>query len=301
MFWIWLACQSTDVPLQKVQAEGPLEVWSLSYPVHYLAQRIGGEQIKLRVLLPEGEDATDWWPTPAQITQLAQSDLVLANGANFESWVNTASLPTGLVVSAAKGFSAIEIEGHTHSHGKGGAHSHAGIDPYVWMDPDIYRLQAKQVTQSLKDRDSEHAELYQSRFEDFSAELDQLITESLPVMTLLKDHAIAANHPVYNYWMRRFELDIRSFDIPSDESPETTDVVDVNAWVSASSNPILFWGATPSDGLQEFLKGPTHLVIDNLEVASSGQMYDYLKQYRANLSRIQASFKTDVQEGIDVP
>ena len=82
------------------------------HPVHYLAQRIG-EQIQLNVL-PERR-CHRLWPTPAQITQLAQSDLVLANGANA-GLDYTASLPTGLYFRC-QGL-AIEIEGHTHSHGK---------------------------------------------------------------------------------------------------------------------------------------------------------------------------------------
>ena len=76
------------------------------------------------------------------------------------------------------------------------------------MDPDIYRLQAQQVTLSLKDRDPANAERHQSRFEGVSAELDQIIKESIPVMDqMLKDYAIASNHPAFNYWMRRFELE----------------------------------------------------------------------------------------------
>ena len=104
MIWFWLACQNADTLPQEVSSQGPLEVWTLSYPVHGLAQRIGGEEINLRVLLPRGQDAAEWWPTPAQITQLAQADLVFANGADYEGWIKTASLPTGLVVSAAQGF-----------------------------------------------------------------------------------------------------------------------------------------------------------------------------------------------------
>ena len=301
MLWMWLACQSTDAPSTENVRTGPIEVWSLSYPVHYLAERIGGKEIELHALLPEGEDAAHWWPTPAQITQVAEADLLLANGADFEGWLKTASLPTGLVVPAAKGFSAIVLEGQTHSHGKGGEHSHAGIDPHVWMDPDIYQLQAQQVAKALKARDPEHAELYQARFEELSSELNSLIAESTPILAGLQGYALAANHPAFNYWMRRFDLSIHNFDVPADEAPSASGVIEAQSWAESSTKALLIWEDAPSEALQMALQGYLHLHLDNLEGPEAGQAYNYMTQYRGNLEDLQRFLSAQAKEEPHAP
>ena len=205
------------------------------------------------------------------------------------------------MVSAAKGFSAIVLEGQTHSHGKGGEHSHAGIDPHVWMDPDIYRLQAEQVTKSLKNRDPDHAALYQSRFETISQELDALNAESGSILNQLQDYPVAANYPAYNYWMRRFELEIHSFDIPVDQPLNAAEISKAQAWIAEHPKAILVWTDEPSEALKSTLAGYSHLELDDLERPVSGQAYDYMEQYKHNLEQIQQFLSVQAKEEADAP
>ena len=100
---VLVGLSNADTLPQEVSSQGPLEVWTLSYPVHGLAQRIGGEEINLRVSLPRGQDAADGGRHPLRLPNLLKQiwslQMVLTEG-----WIKTASLPTGLVVSAAQGF-----------------------------------------------------------------------------------------------------------------------------------------------------------------------------------------------------
>ena len=146
IFSLALGCSSPSVETTEILEHGPLNVWALSLPVHFLAKEIGAEDIQLRLLLPFGQDASSWAPSADEIYTISQSDLILANGAAFESWVGTASIPSGLLVESLVDFSPIYLEGKTHSHGQSGGnsqateHSHSEMDPHAWSDPETFSL-----------------------------------------------------------------------------------------------------------------------------------------------------------------
>ena len=148
---VFMGCQSntpTDQgPSQKV-------VVSLSHPVGFLVDSLldglDNSKVTHQSLLPESEDAAIWGPTTDQVVELQQADLLVANGLGYEPWMKTTALPSSIVLIAGDGIEAIQIPEKTHSHGKGGAHSHGKDLPTVWLNPTLLIEMTNRIAERLQ-------------------------------------------------------------------------------------------------------------------------------------------------------
>ena len=136
MFFVLLACGSNPqsgsepVVFEEVKiSERVLRVTTTAHPVAYLVQRIGGDQVEHSLLLDVEASADSWNPSPEQIVVLAEQDLIVSSGGGYEKWTERVSIPEDKWIDTSRGITLIKTEGETHSHGKGGEHSHAVADP----------------------------------------------------------------------------------------------------------------------------------------------------------------------------
>lgn len=261
----------------------PLDVRALSFPAAWLVDRVGGDAVTVLQITPVGEDPPHWQPSGDVIASLADADLIVANGAGFEAWTATASLPTSKVVDTAKGLELLEIAGKTHSHGEDGEHSHAGTDPHTWSDPLGLLLQAKAVHAALSAARPGAQATLDAGLEALQRDLTALHEELATALAPAKGRPVAANHPAYNYLARRYDLDLTSFDFDPEVAPSAEDLDPFVAWMqTAGAEPVLLWESTPSaDVIGAFPEGVQHVPVDPLE-QPAGATYDYLKQARTN-------------------
>jgi zinc/manganese transport system substrate-binding protein len=109
-------------------------------------------------------DPHDFEPTTGDLAAFEDADLVLVNGAGYDSWASAAigSLdPAPVVVDAAE-VAGIEGGDHgdeSHADEEGGhAEEHAGGgNPHVWYSPDAVQATADAVTAALTDLSPEAA------------------------------------------------------------------------------------------------------------------------------------------------
>lgn len=265
-------------------APARLAVSTLSYPADWLVARLGGDRVTTTCVLPAGEDAPFWNPPAEVIAGLASADLIVKSGASYEKWTDTASLPAEKVIDASRGLSLIEIEGVTHSHGPGGEHSHAGVDPHVWSDPLLYLQQAEAIHAALVAASPDGAPTFDANLAALRAELEALDRELAEATAPAKAMALAANHPSFNYLARRYELTIETFHLDPEAAPADAEVRKLEAWLAASGgSAVLIWESPPMDAVRAALPaGVRQVVVDPLEQPQDG-VYDYLSQARANL------------------
>jgi zinc transport system substrate-binding protein len=263
--------------------EAALRVETLSYPVDWLVSRIGADDVAVHCVLPEGEDPAHWQPLPETVTALQDADLIVANGATFEAWTETATLPSGRYVDTSAGLDLIESEGKVHAHGTHGKHSHAGVDPHTWADPLLFAEQARVVKEALVAADPDNAPAYRERYEGLRSELGKLSEETRAAIEAVAQRSFASNHPAYAYLARRMGIQIRAFDLAPDEAPSEEQVAAVREWAAGAEEPVMLWEEAPDAEVTGALpEGIEHVVLDPLEQPGP-EGYDYLAQARRNL------------------
>jgi len=277
----------------SAQESGPPTVQATSYPVWYAAKRIGAPRTKPDIILPAGQDAATWQPSGEVVASLSEADLILINGAGFEGWIKTATLPTAKVVDASKGVSTVEIEGPTHSHAGSAEHSHTGVDPHIWADPERFLQQARNVHAALVQADPAGQKIYDGQLGAVERNVKDLVAELDPVLERLKLRPKVANHPTFTYLADRggFEIPVVDLDPTQAPSPEQ-----VTALTEAyEPGTLLLWEAVPTAQAREALPDFQHVVLDPLE-GPRGDSYDYFAQSRLNVATLDKALRQPMPE-----
>ena len=271
-----------------------LDVQTSCFPVHYLTQRVAGDRADVTLILPAGEDPPDWTPPAEAVAALQGADLIVINGAGFEGWVGTTTLPEDKLVDSAASLPEpfVELEETTHSHGKDGEHSHKGIDPHTWSDPLMAIAQAEAIQKALSRVDPSHGDTYRSNFEALKDELTRLDQSFREAVSGYDGELLATSHPAFNYLGRRYGLKLQNFGFEPDELPGDEALHDFAHELKHHGLKRMLWEAQPTDEVRAKFEGAGAevLFLDPLEQPQGDAPYDYMKQAQANVDRLKAMF-----------
>jgi len=263
LFLLLAAC-GDEPDVTAPERTGPPSVYTTFYPTTYFAERIGGALVNVVCPLPADSDPIWWRPEPDTLRQYQEADLVVLNGASFEKWAQSRSLPENRVVSTADGFRDEWIryeEAATHKHGPAGEeHTHEGIDGHTWIDPVLAKRQAAAIRDAMKRLLPDRAAELDRNFAKLAADLDALDAKfkALPV----EGKSIVATHPAWNYPARRYGWNLVN-------DPE-------------ADGDVRLWEGEPGE------EGPGEVAFSPCE-QQGGQ--DYLAAMHANLDRLQAALE----------
>ena len=250
------------------------------YPTQYFAERIAGNHLSVICPVPDDADPIFWRPDKESILKYQSADLIIVNGAQFEKWLTTTSLPEGRIIDTAKSFEQDFIryqDSTTHKHGAAGEHTHEGIDGHTWLDPINAKVQAAAIHQAFAKRWPSHAADFEANFQKLVADLDALdakFKEIDPTVPLL------ASHPAYNYLARRYGWKITNLDLDPAQMPPKDAIADDHP------AKLLLWESEPNDKGVALLKkryGIESIVFSPAELKGD---QDYLETMHANIEAL---------------
>lgn len=196
------AC-SPDQGTRSLAAGEKLRVMATTVHLASLAMAIGGDEVDVGTLAPEGRNPHDYEPTVSDRRRLSESHLLLVNGLGLENFdaagVARAARAT-LVDCSAELPPAFLITDPDDDH------DHGPANPHVWLSAEGAVLQAKAVARAMGVADPAHAELYDGRMNDLKRRLEALRAEYAPKIALLANTAFAANHDAFPYFAREFGM-----------------------------------------------------------------------------------------------
>jgi len=280
--------------------QGKLSVYTSCFPVDWLTRRIAGDHADVVLILPIGEDPPEWTPPVESIAAMQGGDLVVINGANFEGWVATTTLPQDKIVDTTAGqrehLILIEEEG-THSHGKEGEHTHKGADPHTWSDPTMALSQAEAIKDALVQADPAHTNDFETAYKALAEEIEGLDEAYRASMAEYNGEIMATSHPAFNYLGRRYGLRLVDFGFEPDAAPDEMELQRLRETVTAEGITVLLWEAKPTPEVQATFDemGLMSVFLDPLEQPAEGAEYDYLGQSKQNVAVLQGLFGGDVK------
>lgn len=135
--------QSAQVPVPN----GPVIVAASVNQWGSLAQEIGGDDVEVTSILSStGVDAHDFEPKTADLATLSKADVVVANGAGYDSWAVKVLNEHTQLVSAAEMVGAME-----------------GDNPHLWFSKDARAAMAKELTDVFSKERPRKAKAFQTR------------------------------------------------------------------------------------------------------------------------------------------
>ena len=190
-------CTGTDR-----QDDGKIVVAVTIPPEQEFVGRVGGDHVRVILLVPPGADPHTYEPPPGVIADLADADIyaVVGSGIEFElAWKDkiAAMNPGMLVVDCSRGIDLI-------STGKG---DHSGTDPHIWLSPGNAKVMVENICQGLIDVDPANADEYRRNADEYQGELDALDREIAGALAESGVEKIMVYHPSWAYFARDYGLE----------------------------------------------------------------------------------------------
>jgi len=85
-------------------------------------------------------------------------------------------------------------------------HDDHGLDPHVWLDPILVKIQAKNIYEALIKIDKKNEEFYYNNYLKFLEELDKLNEKIATILKPVKDKSFMIFHPALGYFAKRYDI-----------------------------------------------------------------------------------------------
>ncbi len=209
-----VSCKPAEkTPAPTLGNNGLMKIAVANYPLAYFAERIGGTEVQVIYRIPEDTDPAFWEPNENDIEAFQSADLILMNGATYSKWADKVSLPASKVADTSAAFldRLIEVkEDTTHSHGKQGEHSHNGIAFTTWLDFNQALQQAEAIREALQKLRPTQIELFALNYDLLKQDILGLDQAMKGVGKKMVGRPVMASHPVYQYWARCYQINLKS-------------------------------------------------------------------------------------------
>jgi zinc transport system substrate-binding protein len=261
-----VSCGS-DKKAQENSKSEKLVVAAVNYPLHYFAQRIGGELIQLEFPIPADIDPAYWIPDDEALSAFQLADIILANGADYAKWMKNVSLATSRILNTSKTSEERYIqlkESATHSHGPDGEHEHTGYAFTTWLDFQMATAQAEAVKDILVSKLPENRNELTENYMALESDLISLHESMKTASKLIGDRTFIGSHPVYQYLAKAYDVNIQSVHFEPDELPSENQWIEFDQLLEQHPSGIMLWEAEPLAEVKALLyKKGIELVVFN--------------------------------------
>lgn len=203
------------------------------FPLYDFARNVGGDRADVSVMIPAGIEPHDWEPTPRDIADAQNADMIVYNGAGFDNWVpgiNVFSVDASrgiiqsmqdvgveeeaqvanrtAITTANNNNNPIVIDNNSAVVEQDNleATEESNLNPHTWLDPVLAKKQVEAIRDGFVQIDPANSDYYHQNAQRYIAELDSLdsfIRSELANCTL---NDFIAFHDAFSYFANRYNL-----------------------------------------------------------------------------------------------
>lgn len=240
------ACQPSPAPAPA--AAPGLAVLAAESFIADMAQNVAGGRLRVETLIPLGLDPHAFEPTPQDVARIADSQVLIVNGAGFEEWLQEALDNSGgdrQVVDASGGLASRETRTGEEAVVSGEEQHHDVVDPHFWLDPTLAIAYVENIRNGLSQADPAGKEVYAQNAAVYIAqlrELDSWIGEQVQAVPAER-RRIVTNHESFGYFADRYGFAVVGTVVPSvssGASPSAQQLALLVEQIRATGAPAIF-------------------------------------------------------------
>lgn len=184
----------------------PIPVVVSILPQKYFVRQVGGDRVRISVMVPPGRSPETYEPSPRQLVALSGARLYFRIGVPFEHvWMSRMrSVNPGMtVVDTRAGIVLRPMPGA----GTRSADTALGRpDPHIWMDPRLVERQVQTIRTALIAADPSGRAVYQRNARHFTRRLETLDRRLRGILAPLSPRSIIVLHPAFGYFAAAYGL-----------------------------------------------------------------------------------------------
>lgn len=235
-----------------------------------IAQNVAGDRVIVETLLPLGADPHAYQAAPADVSKIAESDVLILNGLEYEHFIEPLLENAGgehLIITATDGLTPNRIESEENPGEMVG-------DPHMWLDVNRATRYVENIRDGLIQADPEGAETYEANaatYIDQLLELDGWIWEQVQTIPAER-RMLVTNHEAMGYFAEHYGFTVVSSILPSFSSEAGVSAQEIAAAIEAvksSGAPAIFLDEVENADLANQIAAETGVnVVDTLYLES---------------------------------
>ncbi|MCX4470652.1 metal ABC transporter substrate-binding protein [Micromonospora sp. NBC_01655] len=281
-----------------------VDVAAAFYPLQFVAERIGGDAVRVTNLTKPGTEPHDLELTPRQVGEVNQAELIVYL-KGFQPAVDEAVDQNGgdraFDVAGVQPLLAASAGGHDHEGEEAGhegedaghAEEEGARDPHLWLDPTRLATVGDRLAERLGRADPDRAADYTARAGALRAELERLDAEFAAGLRTCQRREIVVSHTAFGYLTERYQLDqVGITGLAPDNEPSPQRLAEVAREAREHRATTIFFETLVSPKVAETIArevGAKTAVLDPLEGLSAGHDGDYLSVMRTNLATLRTA------------
>lgn len=182
----------------------PIKVLVSVLPQKEMIERIGGEYVKVEVLVPAGKSPEIYEPSIAQMRHIEDSHIFFGVGMPFESaWLKRFknTNPSLIYYNLADSFVDSKNTESQHT-----AHKHTH-NPHIWLSFQALQPQILRIGDILSKIDTTHSDMFQKNALKLVKELKNIQKHTHILFTSPKAQKnFITYHPTFAYWSTEFNV-----------------------------------------------------------------------------------------------
>ncbi len=283
------ACGSDD---RQSGGDGLVVIASMSFLAD-VAQNVAGDRFEVRSLVPIDTDPHSFQPTPSDLREIAEADIVILNGGGVEGTLTATLVNAGdgpVQVIASRGLASRRPQPGEPTLGED------DTDPHFWLDPLLVVTYVENIRVAFSEADPAGAAAYEANAAAYVDQLEALDAEiraqlgTLPVA----HRKLVLNHASHGYYADAYGLEIVGTVIPSvgtGESPTARQLGELMRAISESGAQAVFVELGEDPKLAQQIAAETGIeVVDDLLDHSltdpDGVAPSYIEMLRFDTDRI---------------
>jgi ABC-type Zn uptake system ZnuABC Zn-binding protein ZnuA len=281
------ACQSTPTPnTAKPQS---IKVVAVESFLADIAQNVAGDRFTVTSLIPINVEPHAYEPTPRDVAQISECNVLIINGGGIEQWVDPLLKNTGgehLLIESSKGLPS---------------RTQGEIDPHFWLDPSKVVTYVENIRDGFIQIDPQGKATYTTNASVYISKLKELDTWVKTQIDLIpaEKRMLVTNHESFGYFADRYGFKIIGTIIPSvstEASPSAQQMAALIDQIRASKSTAIFLETGTNADLAKQIASETGAkIITDLYTHSltnsDGPAPTYLQMIKSDVNTIVTALK----------
>jgi zinc transport system substrate-binding protein len=236
-----ISCQPAK---ESNKEENKLKVIATIFPLYDFARNVGGDKIKVTMLLPPGTDAHHYELKPKDIINVSKADIFLFTNFEMEQWaykiINAAEKNTNmLAIETGNGAVLLPL----NEDGEEQKNHVSRFDPHIWLDMDNAQKMVDNIAAAFIKKDSRNSDYYLRNAHNYKLKLLALDQRYRTELAGCKTKTILhAGHWAFAYLAKKYNLKyIAAYNVSADAEPSLQKMVALVEQVKKEMVPCIYY------------------------------------------------------------
>lgn len=283
------ACSSaTPETSAGAASDAPLKIVTAFYPLAYLAEQVGGDQVAVSNLTPPGGEPHDLELTPQQVAEIGDADLVLYI-KGFQPSVDeaVAQQAPGTSMDASADLTLLPAPETAVDK----APAPGAQDPHVWLDPLNMEAMSTAVAARLAKIRTAASATFTQNAATLSSAMTSLDEQWADGTQSCRSKNLVVSHEAFGYLANRYGFkQVGIAGLSPDAEPSPAKIVEVADFVKTHGITTIYYESLVDPKVAETVASETGAratMLDPLEGLLEGSTQDYFSVMQANLAAVQ--------------